>query len=58
MVGVGPPTDRHGLDALDFCKLSGWEQLVPCLTHIAGNRPDLVMTDAPDYVGVFVGTPL
>ena len=27
-------------------------------THIARNRLDLVMTDAPDIVVVFVGTPL
>ena len=32
------PTDLHGRDALDFCNLSGCEQLVSCLTHIAGNR--------------------
>ena len=29
-----------------------------CLTHIGGNRLDLVMTDAPDIVYMFVGTPL
>ena len=52
------PTDRHGLDALDFCNLSGCEQLVRCPTHIAGNRLDLLMTDVPDIVDVFVGTPL
>ena len=49
------PTDRHGRDALDF---SSCEQLVCCPTHIAGNRLDLVMTDVPDIVDVFVGTPL
>ena len=38
--------------------MSGCEQLVRCLTHIAGNRLDLVMTDATDIVDVFVGTPL
>ena len=27
-------------------------------THIAGNRLDIVMTEAPDIVDVFVGTPL
>ena len=27
-------------------------------THIAGNRPDFVMTDVPDIVDVVVGTPL
>ena len=27
-------------------------------THIAGNKLDLVMTDVPDIVDVFVGTPL
>ena len=52
------PTDRHGRDALDFCNLSGCEQLVSSPTHIAGNRLDLVMTDVPDIVDVVVGTPL
>ena len=52
------PTDRHGRDALDFCNLSSWEQLVRCPTYIAGNRLDLVMTDDPDIVDVFVVTPL
>ena len=52
------PTDRHGLDDLDFSNLSSCEQLVRCPTHIAGNRFDLVITDAPDIVDVFVGTPL
>ena len=52
------PTDRHGLDALDFCNLSACEELVHCPTHISGNRLDLVMTNAPDIVDVFVGAPL
>ena len=61
------PTDRHGRDALDFCNLSESniehqlltiEQLVRCPTHITGNRLYLVMTDVPDIVYVFVGTPL
>ena len=52
------PTDQHGRDALIFCNLSGCEQLVSCHTHIAGNRLDLVMTDASDIVDVFVGSPL
>ena len=51
------PTDRHGRDALDFCNLSGFV-ICHCLTHIAGNRLDLVMTDAPGIVDMFVGTPL
>ena len=51
-------TDRRGRDALDFCNLSGCEQLVRGPTHIAGNRLDLVMTDVPDIVDVVVGTPL
>ena len=29
------PIDWHGCDALDFCNLSGCEQLVRCPTHIA-----------------------
>ena len=52
------PTDRHGRHALGFCNLSGCEKLVRCPTHIAGNGLDLEMTDVPDIVGVFVGTPL
>ena len=31
------PTDRHGRNALDFCNLSGCEQLVCVPIHIAGN---------------------
>ena len=46
------PTDRHGSDALDFCNLPGCNQLVHCLTHTAGDRVDLVMTDVPDIVDV------
>ena len=42
------PTDQHGCDALNFCNLSGCGQSVRCPTHIASNRLDLVMTDAPD----------
>ena len=30
------PADRQGRDALDFCNLSGSEQLVRGPTHIAG----------------------
>ena len=41
-------SDRQVRDALDFCNLSGCEQLVRCPTHIAGNRLDLVITDVPD----------
>ena len=52
------PTHRHGRDGLDFCNLSGCEQLVCSPTHIAGNRLDLVMTVVPDIVDVVVGTPL
>ena len=52
------PTYRHRRDALDFCNLSGCEQLVCGPTHIAGNRLDLVMTDEPDIVDVVGGTPL
>ena len=52
------PANRHGRDALDFCTLSGCEQLVRCPTHTAGNRPDRAMTDVPDIVDVVVGTTL
>ena len=50
-------TDRHGRDALDV-EMSGCEQLDRSPTHIAGNRLDLVTTDVPDIVDVFVCTPL
>ena len=52
------PTDRHGRDALDFCNLSGCEQLVRGPVHIAGNRLNLVITDVPDIADAVVGTPL
>ena len=52
------PTDQTGRDVLDFCKLSGCEQLVRCPTHIAGNRLEFVMADVPVILAVFVGTPL
>ena len=52
------PTDRHGLDSLEFCNLSVCEQLAGCRTHIAGNRLDLVLTYIPDLEDVFVGTPM
>ena len=52
------PTDGHGHDPLDFCNLAGCEQMVRGATHIAGNRLDLVMTDAPDVVDVTLGSPL
>ena len=52
------PTDRHGRDVLDFCNLSGCEQLERGATYIAGDRLDLVMTDVPHIVDVVVGTPL
>ena len=52
------PTDRHGGDALDFCNLSGCEQMVRCPTNIASNRLDLVITTATHIVDVIFGTPL
>ena len=51
-------TDRHGCYALDFFNLSGCKQLVCCLTDIASNGLDLVMTNIPGIVDVVVGTPL
>ena len=50
------PTDRQRRGALDFCNLSGCEQLVHCPTHIAGNRLYFVMTDVPDIVDVVDGS--
>ena len=58
VVGVSLPCQRHGRDVLDFCNLSACEQLDLCPTHIAGNRLDLVMTDSPDILDVFVDAPL
>ena len=52
------PTDRQGRAVLDFCNLSDCEQLVRCPTHIAGKISDLVTTDVPSIVDVFVSTPL
>ena len=52
------PTDQYVRDALDFCNLSGCEQLVRSPSHIAGSRLDLVMSDVPDVVDLFIGTPL
>ena len=49
--------NRHWRDALDFCNLTGCEQLENCPALIAGNGLDLVMTDASD-IDVAVGTPL
>ena len=40
-----------------ICRVvNSWFDVPP--THIAVNRLDLVMTDVPDIVDVFVGTPL
>ena len=50
--------ERNGRDAVDFCNLSGCEQLVHCPTHSPGNRLDLVMTDVPDIVDMVVSTQL
>ena len=47
-----------GVMLLVFAICRGCEQLVRGPTHIAGNRLDLVMTDATVIVDVFVGTPL
>jgi len=52
------PTNSAGRAALDFCCLSGSRQLVCTATHVGGNCLDLVMTDVPDVINVFVGTPL
>ena len=51
-------TDCHGIAALDFCTLAGFQQLVESPTHVAGSRLDLVMTDVPDVVDVSVGAPV
>ena len=51
------PTDGHGHDALDFYHLSGCEQLARGPTYFSGKRLDLVLTDVPDIVDVFIGTP-
>ena len=49
-LGSVSPTNSHGHAALNFCNLSGCEQLVCQPTHTSGNCLDLVFTDVPAIV--------
>ena len=49
-------TNLLGRAARDFASSSGREQMVTEPTHIDGEVLDLVLTDAPDFVGVSVGS--
>ena len=51
-------TNRHGVTALDYATVSGFDQLVVGPTHACGITVDLLMTDVPDLVRVAVQAPL
>ena len=51
-------TNRHGVAALDFATVSGYDQLVISPTLSCGGTLDLLMTDVPDLVWVAVVAPL
>ena len=51
-------TNRHGVPALDFATVSGYDQLVIGPTHACGVTLDLLMTDVPDLVRAAVVAPL
>ena len=50
-------TNRHGVAALDFATVSGYDQLVVGPTHARGGTLDLLMTDVPDLARVAVVAP-
>ena len=47
-------TNRHGVAAFDFIRVSGCDQLVVNPTHARGRTLDLLMTDVYDLVRVAV----
>lgn len=49
-------TDHYGIHALDFCNLSGYEQLVHDLKHVHGIRLYHVMTNILDVIEVSTGS--
>ena len=48
----------HGRVACDFDSSSGCEKIVTEPRYIGGGVLDLVLTDAPDAVGIRVGSPV
>ena len=44
-------TNRHGVAAIDFATVSGYDQLIVGPTHEPGGTLDLLMTNVPDLVG-------
>ena len=50
--------NRHGVAAFDFATMSGWDQLVVGPSHACGGTIELLMTDVPDLVRVFVVAPI
>ena len=52
---LGPTTtNRYGVAAFDFATVSGCDQLVVGPTHACGGTLDLLMTEVPDIVWVYV----
>ena len=49
-------TDGRVCETLDFCNLSGCEQLVRGATLLHDNRLDLVLTDVPNIVDISIGS--
>ena len=45
---VSTTTNRHGVAAIDFATVSGYDQFFHGLTHARGGTLDLLMTDVPD----------
>ena len=46
--------NQHGIVAIDFATVSGWDQLVVGSTQARGGTFDLLMTDVPNLVQVVV----
>ena len=51
-------TNRHGVAGFDTATVSGCDQLVVGPTYVRGGTLDLMMTDVPDLVRVFVVAPM
>ena len=43
-------TNHHGVAALNFATVSGYDQLVIGPTHACGGTLDVLMTDVPELV--------
>ena len=51
-------TNRHCVAAFDFATVSGYDQVVVGPTHARGGTLDLLMTDVPDLVRIYVVAPI